>query len=270
MIKKSLSVIFIAVLLLSMNMHCYAKGIESTEQEYIDNVIQMAIQNGDIKANQIVTSKVVISESENNGKVKSFSTNKDTCEGVMVITHDGEEYMSNYIIPYVIVDNDLVNVTRANGTSIDSDFETPASSNLYLKITAKYIYYSSADTQYYGPFFRPTSFTVKWSNGSASCSVSSLEAVYSSRAQVWNMNTLTATSRTEGYISSLSKSNPTKNMTYWGSAINMNSDEALALIFNGIDTYSYINVSFNYSVNGSAYKSGEVGCNVFLDSGLTD
>lgn len=66
----------------------------------------------------------------------------------------------------------------------------------------------------------------------------------------------------------MSKTNPIKGTTYWGSSISMSSNEALTLLFNGIDTYSFINVSFNYSVNGGAYKKGEVGCSTFLDSGL--
>lgn len=244
------------------------EAVGGKDKEYIDTITSMLIDDGEIDSKTIVSADVF---SYNNSNTTLFSEGDDmnnSGEGIVVVTKNGNEYQSNYIIPFAVEDDELYNITRATGTSTDKPFETATSSKIYLKITVKYIYYSAAATQYQGPFFRPTAMTVMWKDGTASCNVSSLNAVFASRAQVWNMDTLQSTSRYQLCRSTLSKTNPTKGTTYWGSSISMSTSEALALAFNGIDTYSYVNVDFSVSYNGASYTNGSTSCNVFLDSGL--
>ncbi len=238
--KKIVAFILVMAMCVGMMISVEAKQDSETN---LSILLEGLVHDGVLSEQQISTVELIEANIDGNAKTRSVG---ETVDAVRFTSEDGNVHTETYVVPFVLED-DGVSALALNGTATQKNLEY--SDVIYVLSTATYIYYTPGETDYAGPFYRPTIVKTKWMNGSEVCTVSNINTVFMNRGYVVDLSTYEYLTGHVNRNSTVVVSNPTRGITYVGDVIGMDEDTALSMNFNGIDTYSYIftDVQFTYS-----------------------
>ena len=233
---------------------------DNLENQYCAFILKELESAGEIEVEDVVSAKVVeCNNTKDTARLMTDDVVSTGLEAVQFHIEDEEEVLDVFAIPFYSEEDGLENVTRSSVQSkpfSDSQF-------VYVLVTVTYHYYSGAETNWAGPYYRPTLVKAEWSDSTGSKTVSSIYANFNNANHVINLsdNSIGSIVNTS---STVSQNNPGNGITYVGNVINMSSNNAYSMYFNGIDTYSYV---YGY-ITDSASQQYSFSFAVFDGSGL--
>ncbi len=238
--KKILVCILSITLLVAgmLSVHAEENDIE------VEKIVDYLISQGTIVKGEILYQGITEEKNEVEGYSLEESESTEAAIQVVVKTEEGiEEY---FILPYVEEGEELINIASPR-SSVDNDGFAYDSSALNIVFNATYRYYTGEETENKGPFYQPIRLSVSWNRkaSGSNCAVTQIDAIYASSGLYHDIDTGKVVGSNQDFVlktSSVSKSNLSAGITYYGGTISMPSGIGFPLLFNGTDAYSYINV----------------------------
>lgn len=223
----------------------------------VDKIVNDLISQGTIVEGEILYQG--ITEERNEVKGYSLEENEST-EAAIQVAVKTEEGIEEYIIlPYVEEGEELINIASTRSSVQNEGFSYDSNSALNIVFNATYRYYTSEETGNKGPFYQPIRLSVSWNRkaSGSNCAVTQMDAVYASRGLYHDINTGKIVGSSNDFVlktSSISRSNLSAGTTYYGGTISMPSGVGFPLLFNGIDTYSYVDIEGVYKIGDESKK----------------
>lgn len=254
-------------MLFNINLSTHAKELTETliDDEYTNSIIDVLEANGDISKEIILSTEIVYLQSCRS-PISPLSTNinNETIDAIQITSEDEYGIHQLLVIPFIEDETGITNVTRSN-TATSTDFEY--SDIIYVLVKVTYYYFSAYETNYSGPFYRPTLVRCMWKNGTGTCSVSSMQTSFVNAGFICNLTDGSHDGTIYQKISEVNVSNPTQGITYVGNNIYMDSTTGMSMYFNGIETYSYAYTTITFTCNGKT-QTINLSAATFSDSGL--
>ncbi len=263
-IRKSIVSMLVVIILLMNSIPVCAQELgeaKTAENQYIAMMLERLKSDGEIAVEDIISLNVIdinISEKNSLASIENGIA-ANSLEAVQICTKSSDGMVDMYAIPFEDNNGSLKNITRSsvyNKPFEDSQF-------VYVLVTVTYYYYSGAETNWAGPYFRPTLVKAKWSDSTGNKAVKKIYANFNNANHVVNLSNNSVGSIVNK-SSVVSQNNPENGITYVGNVINMSSNTAYSMYFNGIDTYSYV---YGYVTDSTSMKY-EFSFQIFDGSGL--
>lgn len=240
-LKRSIVCTMMALMLFANSISVSAQEAVDAETQYISMIVERLEKDGEINAEKVVSAEVIAINSSSNSEVVKLCSveNEDnsTLEGVKISLEEDNEITEMYVIPFYDSSDTMVNAARSS--TLSPSFQD--SQYGYVLVTAVYYYYSAAETDWAGPYYRPTLLKAKWSDSTSTKSAKKLYAKFTNASHVVDLSTNDA-----------------------GDIVSKSSVVSVSNPSNGITTYSYI---YGYVTDSSSNKH-EFSFEVFDGSGL--